>query len=204
MIIGQTYVFLCVPRTASRAIAFHWLTPHYGGIDARPENHHSTDIPENDRCKFTWAIVRDPYARCASLWDFVRHDFRDQMEDFGNARSGAEFIRWCAGPARLRFPNQAEMLGRVRLDMALRYEGLPMILTVLLGVVYKLFPRVPDRFKVRIAVGLGLILGGVAIPIQPDPVTGNLIADFLLGGLMSGASAVGLCELQRTVSKPRG
>ncbi len=31
MIIGPNYVFIAVPRTASHAIAYHWLVPFYGG-----------------------------------------------------------------------------------------------------------------------------------------------------------------------------
>ena len=80
--------------------------------------------------------------------------------------------------------------------------AVPVVLTVILGIVYK-FASVPDRWKSLIAVLLGIGLGILAIPYKMLPWTVVNIVDHTIYGLMVGASAVGLYELQRTVIKPR-
>lgn len=80
--------------------------------------------------------------------------------------------------------------------------AVPVVLTVILGMVYK-FVKVPDRFKSLIAVAVGIGLGLLAIPYNSLPWTVVHIVDHAIYGLMVGASAVGLYELQRTVVNPR-
>lgn len=80
--------------------------------------------------------------------------------------------------------------------------AVPVILTVVLGLVYKVVV-VPDKYKAVLAVALGIILGMVAIPYNTLAWTVVNIVDHIIYGLMMGASAVGLYELQRTVTNPR-
>jgi len=82
--------------------------------------------------------------------------------------------------------------------------ALPVILTVVLGIVYKVVPfPIPDRFKALVAVALGIGLSLLWVPYSGLPWTIVHVVDYVLHGLMVGASAVGLYELQRTVTKPR-
>ncbi len=83
--------------------------------------------------------------------------------------------------------------------------AVPVILTVVLGIIYRLVGAgIPDRFKAVIAVVCGIGLGVLAIPYNGMPWSVVNIVDHVIYGLMVGASAVGLYELQRTVTKPRG
>lgn len=81
--------------------------------------------------------------------------------------------------------------------------AVPVILTVVLGVIYKLVTTIPDKWKALIAICCGIGLGMVAIPYNSLPFTVVNIVDHTIYGLMTGASAVGLWELSRTVIKPR-
>jgi hypothetical protein len=81
--------------------------------------------------------------------------------------------------------------------------AVPVILTVILGLVYKMVTTIPDKWKSLIAVGCGIGLGMIAIPYNSLPFTVVNIVDHAIYGLMTGASAVGLWELSRTVIKPR-
>ena len=84
--------------------------------------------------------------------------------------------------------------------------ALPVILTVVLGLFYKTVGPgvVPDRFKAIIACGVGIGLGVVSIPYNGLPWTVKIVVDACLTGFMYGASAVGIYEVTRTVTKPRG
>ena len=81
--------------------------------------------------------------------------------------------------------------------------AIPVILTVVLGLIYRLVV-VLDKFKAVIAVGIGVVLGMIAIPYGGLEWTIVNVVDMIIYGLMVGASAVGLYELQRTVTNPRG
>jgi hypothetical protein len=87
-------------------------------------------------------------------------------------------------------------------DISFGQYALPVILMVILTLIYK-FKTFTDRYKSLIAVCVGIVLGLVAIPYNGVPFTVVNIVDYGLYGLMIGASATGLYELQRTVTKPR-
>ena len=129
------YVFVEVPRTASRSVRI-WLQTYYCGEVAGPWAHH-VNVPEQSRPHFTWAVVRDPMDRAASLWSL----FFDSP-DMGQARlAGAEvggtdllsFARWLGrgGWREADSPNvrsmvmpQGTMLSLLRVDRLVRYEAL--------------------------------------------------------------------------------
>ena len=81
--------------------------------------------------------------------------------------------------------------------------AVPVILTVILGIVYK-FVTFGDKYKALISVLIGVGLGILAIPYKGIDWSVVSIVDHAIYGLMTGAAAVGLYELQRTVTKPRG
>ena len=82
--------------------------------------------------------------------------------------------------------------------------AMPVILTVILGIIYKAAgSSIPDRAKPVISVLIGLTLGILWVPYSSLDWSMKNIIDHLIYGLMVGASAVGLYEIQRTATKPR-
>lgn len=80
--------------------------------------------------------------------------------------------------------------------------AIPIILTVILAIVYK-FITFGDQYKALLAVCVGIALGILAIPYKGLDWTIVAFVDHAIYGLMTGAAAVGIYELQRTVTKPR-
>lgn len=89
------------------------------------------------------------------------------------------------------------------MEMGIGQYSLPVILTVVLGVVYKAAPSIPDRWKSLITIGAGLLLGVGAMFYTELPISPKLIIDYLLVGLMVGAAAIGLYEGKRAITNPR-
>jgi hypothetical protein len=78
--------------------------------------------------------------------------------------------------------------------------ALPVVLMIGLAFFYKLFDKsdgtsyIPNRLKPLIAIGLGIVLGIVAMFYNGiQPIFKNIV-DFVLYGFMAGAGAVGLWE----------
>ena len=88
------------------------------------------------------------------------------------------------------------------MDIQFGQYAMPVILTVILGIIYK-FANFGDKYKALIAVLIGIGLGILAIPYKGIDWTVVSLVDHIIYGLMLGASAVGLYELQRTVTRPR-
>lgn len=87
--------------------------------------------------------------------------------------------------------------------ISLGQYSLPVILTVVLGIVYNI-TTVPDKWKAFVAIGIGVILGLVGmIYNNPSPYTPVIVIDHVLYGFMAGAGAVGLYEGFRTFKNPR-
>jgi len=80
--------------------------------------------------------------------------------------------------------------------------AIPVILTVILGTIYK-FVTLGDQYKALFAVCIGIALGLLVIPYKGVDWSVVNVVDNLLYGLMNGAAAVGIYELQRTVTNPR-
>jgi len=87
-------------------------------------------------------------------------------------------------------------------EIAFGQYAIPVILTVVLGIIYKLFVF-SDKYKSLLAVSIGIALGLIAIPYNGLPWTVINVVDYMIAGLMMGASSVGLWELQKTVTSPR-
>ena len=89
-------------------------------------------------------------------------------------------------------------------DVQLGAYTVPLILTVVLAIVYKLVGTgVSDKWKAVIACLVGIALGFVALWYAGKPWMPVNVVDYAVYGLMTGASAVGLYELSRTVTHPR-
>ena len=89
------------------------------------------------------------------------------------------------------------------MEINLGQYTLPVILAVILGIIFKFAPNIKDSYKSLIAVFVGMAFGVVLIFYQGEAITFQYIVDRILDGLMVGAAAVGLYEVQRSVVKPR-
>jgi len=83
--------------------------------------------------------------------------------------------------------------------------AMPLILSLILSFAYKVAgAKIDDRFKAVIAVVAGLALGNLAIAYKGLQWTVPVVVDHSVYGFIVGLSAIGLYELQRTVTNPRG
>lgn len=86
--------------------------------------------------------------------------------------------------------------------------ALPVLLTVFLAIIYKLAGNpdgtstIPDRAKPIIAILLGIGLAIIGMFYAGLKPTFKVIVDYVLYGLMMGASAVGLWEGFRATVHP--
>ena len=81
-------------------------------------------------------------------------------------------------------------------DVNIGQYAIPIIMTVLLGLVYGTFD-IENRLKPWIAVVLGVVLGMVAMLYRELPWTPVNVIDHVFYGIMTGASAVGLHEVKK-------
>ena len=81
--------------------------------------------------------------------------------------------------------------------------AMPVVLSLILGLIFRFTGVIPDRWKALVAFGCGLALGMLAIAYQGLSYTVVNVVDFGLYGLMTGAASIGWYELQRTATKPR-
>ena len=119
MVIGPEYVYVAVPRTASKSTSA-WLVENYSG-KYYGKAHHSTHVPGGSRKKCVFAVVRDPYERMRSYYVMSQ-----RPGGFGPPYFEA-FVRWC----RYGLPSnrsQVAMLKTVNVPLGdlliLRYETL--------------------------------------------------------------------------------
>ena len=89
------------------------------------------------------------------------------------------------------------------MEVTIGTYSLPVLLTVLLGIIYHVIPAIPDKNKSLIAIGAGILIGIVAMFYNEVAINAKLIIDYVLLGLMTGAAAIGLYEGQRAILKPR-
>lgn len=83
---------------------------------------------------------------------------------------------------------------------------IPVILMVVLGVIYKIFTSIPDRWKALIAICVGIVIGIVAMfyNVAVAVIGIKIVINYVLLGLMAGAAAVGLYEgVWKTSASPR-
>jgi hypothetical protein len=113
----RRFVFLAVPRTASKAMTSALMT-HAGSV-RRPGERHRMDIPSDAAGFYVFCCVRNPYSRLASHWK--RQHLRGRFPGtFG------DFVAACeTGSVSER--SQCRWLGsnRALVDTFLRFEGLP-------------------------------------------------------------------------------
>ena len=89
-------------------------------------------------------------------------------------------------------------------EIKLGQYALPLLLTIILALIYKFVPiEFSDRYKALIAVFVGVGLSLLTVWYKGLGFDIVNVVDYGLYGLMVGASAVGIYELQRTVTKPR-
>ena len=89
-------------------------------------------------------------------------------------------------------------------DMSIGQYSVPFLLTIILTLIYKFVPVIPDQFKAVFAGGTGIALAILAqFYSAPVEVTFQLWVNSIIGGFLIGMSAVGLYEATRTVTNPR-
>lgn len=120
MVAGSDYAFVEVPRTASVSVSRFWLTRYYGGVEVQSGSRHNRNVPAEHRNKLIFAVVRDPYARMASLWALYRWNERFAVFD--------DWLVWVLENYREQplLHCQSDFLATVRprIDCILRYEAL--------------------------------------------------------------------------------
>ncbi|MCL6542046.1 MAG: hypothetical protein K6T87_15935 [Roseiflexus sp.] len=86
-------------------------------------------------------------------------------------------------------------------EVNLGQYALPVILTVILSVIYKVFGEnethknlISNRAKPLIAIGIGMFLGLLSFFYKGLDFTFKNLIDHLLYGFMTGCSAVGIWE----------
>ncbi len=89
-------------------------------------------------------------------------------------------------------------------EVSLGKYALAPLLTIILALIYKFVPvEFSDKYKALIAIVLAIALSIVAALYKGLDMSVVVIVDYSLYGLMLGASAVGIYELQRTATNPR-
>lgn len=87
-------------------------------------------------------------------------------------------------------------------EVSLGKYSIPVIMMVILGLFYKI-PGIKNKHKPLLAIAIGIVLGIIAIPYTGKAFTFVNVVDFVLYGLMTGASAVGLYESAKSLYRPR-
>ena len=89
------------------------------------------------------------------------------------------------------------------MEVTIGTYSIPVLLTVLLGIVYKAIPVIPDKWKSLIAIASGVLIGVMAMFYNEVAINAKVVIDYVLLGLMAGAAAIGLYEGERAVMNPR-
>jgi hypothetical protein len=90
-------------------------------------------------------------------------------------------------------------------DMTIGQYSVPFLLTIILTLVYKFIPVIPDKFKALLAGVSGVALAVLSMFYSaPVEITFQVWVNTIIGGFLIGMSAVGLYEATRTVTRPRG
>ena len=130
------YVYIAIPRTASKSIA-RWLAAHYDGHVVG--KHHSTDVPQRCKDYLVWTVVRNPYERAVSGY-FAAHKASRQPAPVVS-RSLEDYLLF----GKLR--PQTEAIWQAGVQLMLYYEHLPFCLAELpfTGEVFASPERVDER-----------------------------------------------------------
>lgn len=80
--------------------------------------------------------------------------------------------------------------------------GASLIITIVLAIFYNFMPDIENKWKILIAILLGIGFGLLKIPYDLLPWTVVNIVNNLLQGFLVGAGAVGLDQMRRNIKKP--
>jgi len=89
----------------------------------------------------------------------------------------------------------------------IQFAGITMsaLLTLIMSFIYYLLgDKISDRYRAAIAVVVGIGLGLLNIPYTGIDCTIVVVVNSVIAGFTIGLSSVGLYEIQRTVTRPRG
>jgi hypothetical protein len=89
-------------------------------------------------------------------------------------------------------------------DMSIGQYSIPFLLTIILTLVYKFVPVIPDKWKALLSGCFGVVLAILSMFYSaPVEITFQMWVNTIIGGFLIGMSAVGLYEATRTVTNPR-
>ena len=83
-------------------------------------------------------------------------------------------------------------------EISIGQYALPVIITVVMGIVYKVFERpdgssfIPDRWKTLIVIAVGIGLGLLGMVYNSIPWIAKNVIENVMYGFMSGCSAIGI------------
>lgn len=84
--------------------------------------------------------------------------------------------------------------------MAIGVFGVSIILSIMLRMIYNTI-NIPSKLKPWLAITIGIGLGIVVMYYNLDPkepIAFKLVIDHILGGFMTGATAVGMYEMTKS------
>lgn len=102
-----------------------WLK-QYGGASLPAADYHRRDVPIEHRSKFTFAVVRNPYARVVSMWRLLRKFPPDDLAYIGLPASLdlPVLVQWMAETPHACYWSQVRFLDAARIDRVVRFERL--------------------------------------------------------------------------------
>jgi len=130
MIVSHKYefVYLAPPKTANRSLHSYLGQPAFvePGTENRKGTMHVFEVPEEVRHYFTFASIRHPLDRTASLWAHSQTDISRKMQK--TVTMGfEEFVlnfQFREGTLWFSTKSQTELLQNVRLDGVVRFDHL--------------------------------------------------------------------------------
>jgi len=89
-------------------------------------------------------------------------------------------------------------------EMTIAGYAVPVILTIIMALIYKFIPVISDRYKALITIGVAVVLAVVSMAYNvAEAITAKIVIEHVLGGIILGASAIGVYEGARTFLNPR-
>ena len=92
------------------------------------------------------------------------------------------------------------------METSIEFGGIAasLIITLILAIVYNFIPDIENKWKILVAVLLGLLFGLLKIPYETMPWNFVNILNGLFQGFLVGAGAVGIDQMKRNYKSSPG